>query len=78
MAEVQVIIEIEQGAAMITMDMMGSMFDAREQSKGSGIYIVTLTPDIKGIYTLHTHVNLPGAHMYSMMDNHIDIGVLAQ
>ena len=78
MTGVQVIIGIERGAAMATMDMMWPMLDAQEQSKDSGIYIVTFTPDIKGIYTLHTHVVLPDAPMYSMMDNHIDVGVVAQ
>jgi hypothetical protein len=74
----QVIIGIERGAAMTTMDMMGPMFQVQEQSKGSGFYLVTFTPDIKGIYTLHAHVIPPGKPMYSMMDNHIDIGVVAQ
>jgi len=78
MSGVQVIVGIERGAAMTNMDMMGSMFQAQEQSKGSGIYLITFTPDIKGIYTLHTHVIPPGEPMYSMMDNHVDIGVVAQ
>lgn len=45
----QVVVGIEGGAAMTTMDMMGHghMFEAEEQSRHSGIYLVTLTPDIR-------------------------------
>jgi len=78
MAGAQVIVGIERGGAMTTMNMMGPMFQAQEQSNGTGVYLVTFTPDINGIYTLHTHVIPPGKLMYSMMDNHIDIGVVAK
>jgi len=77
MAGAQVIVGIERGGAMTTMNMMGPMLQAQEQSNGTGIYVVTFTPDNNGIYTLHTHVIPPGKPMHSMMDNHIDIGVAA-
>lgn len=69
----EVVIGIERGTSMSTMDMMGDMFDAEE--KGSGEYIVRFTPDKEGIYTIHVHVMLPGR---SMMDNHMDFGIIAQ
>ena len=78
MTGAQVIVGIERGGAMTTMNMMGPMFQAQEQSNGTGVYLVTFTPDNNGIYTLHTHVIPPGKPMYSMMDNHMDIGVVAQ
>ncbi len=78
MAGAQIIVGIERGGAMTTMNMMGPMLQAQEQSNGTGIYVVTFTPDNNGIYTLHTHVIPPGKPMYYMMDNHIDIGVAAQ
>jgi len=78
MVGAQVIVGIERGASMTTMDMIGPMFQAQEQSKGSGIYLVTFTPDFEGIYTLHTHVIPPGIPKHSMMDNHMDIGIVAQ
>jgi len=71
MTGAQVIVGIERGGAMTTMNMMGPMFQAQEQSNGTGVYLVTFTPDNNGIYTLHTHVIPPGKHMNSMMDNHI-------
>ena len=73
MEGVQVVIGIERGSSMSTMDMMGDMFDAEE--KGSGEYIVRFTPDSEGIYTIHTMVMLPGR---SMMDNHMDFGIIAE
>jgi hypothetical protein len=78
MTGAQVIIGIERGAAMTTMDMMGPMFQAQEQNKGSGLYVITFMPDNKGIYTLHTHVVPPGEPMYSMMNNHMDIGIVPE
>jgi len=77
MTGAQVVVGIERGGAMTTMNMMGPMFQAQEQGNDTGVYLVTFTPDINGIYTLHTHVIPPGKPMYSMMDNHIDIGVVA-
>ncbi|MGH9910289.1 MAG: hypothetical protein ACRD32_06575 [Nitrososphaerales archaeon] len=73
MEGVQVVIGIERGSSMSSMDMMGDMFDAEE--KGSGEYIVRFTPDREGIYTIHTMVMLPGR---SMMDNHMDFGIIAE
>jgi len=70
---VQVLIGIERGSSMSTMDMMGDMFEAAD--KGSGEYIVRFTPDIEGIYTIHTMVMLPGR---TMMDNHMDFGIIAE
>lgn len=70
---VEVVIGIERGSAMSTMEMMGDMFDAED--KGSGEYIVRFTPDSEGIYTIHTMVMLPGR---SMMDNHMDFGIIAE
>jgi len=69
----QVVIGIERGSSMSTMEMMGDMFDAED--KGSGEYVVRFTPDREGIYTIHTMVMLPGR---SMMDNHLDYGILAE
>lgn len=78
MTGAQVVVGIERGGAMTTMNMMGPMFQAQEQSNGTVVYLVTFTPNNNGIYTLHTHVIPPGKPMYSMMDNHIDIGIVAQ
>jgi len=69
----EVIIGIERGSAMSSMDMMGDMFDAED--KGSGEYVVRFTPDSEGVYTIHTHVMIPGK---SMMDNHMDFGIIAE
>ncbi len=69
---VEVIIGIEKGAPMMG-EMIGDMFDAED--KGSGKYIVRFTPDSEGQYTIHTMVMLPGR---SMMDNHMDFGVIAE
>jgi hypothetical protein len=79
MSGAQVIIGIERGTSMSTMDMMGgSMFNAKEQKAGSGLYLFGFTPDNKGYYTMHTHVIPPGKSMSSMMDNHLDIGLIAK
>lgn len=69
-------IMIERGPSMSTMDMVGQMFSAEEV--GSGKYQIKFTPDKKGIYTLHAHVIPPGKSMMSMMNNHMDIGIIAQ
>jgi hypothetical protein len=68
----QVIVGIEKGLPMSTMDMTGSgMFDAVE--KGNGTYAFTFTPESKGYYTIHAHVIPPGKQMHSMMENHADL-----
>ena len=73
----QVIIGIQKGSSKCSMNMMmGSMFNAED--KGSGMFIVRFTPDSKGYYTLHTHVIPTGKSMHSMMDNHMDIGIIAK
>ena len=76
MVDAKVIIGIERGSSMSTMDMMGGMFDA--ENIGSGKYVVRFMPDDSGIYTLHTHVIPSGKSMHSMMDNHMDIGIIAE
>ncbi len=76
LADAQVVIGIERGASMTTMNMMGEMFEA--DNIGSGKYLVQFTPDSKGIYTMHTHVIPAGKSMMSMMNNHMDIGIIAK
>jgi len=76
MSDAQVIIGIERGTSMTTMNMIGGMFDA--ENIGSGKYVVRFTPDNEGIYTLHTHVIPAGRSMHSMMNNHLDIGIIAE
>lgn len=71
-----VIIGIERGSSMSTMDMTSSMFEA--ENIGSGKYIVRFTPDSSGIYTMHTHVIPSGKSMHSMMNNHMDIGIIVK
>lgn len=67
---------IERGPSMSSMEMMGQMFAAKEI--GDGKYLVKFTPDKKGVYTIHTHVIPPGKSMMSMMQNHMDIGIIAK
>lgn len=76
LSNAQVIIGIEKGASMTTMNMVGHMFQADDV--GSGKYVVRFTPDSKGIYTMHTHVIPAGKSMYAMMKNHLDIGIIAK
>lgn len=77
-----VILHIEEGAPMASMDkmsmmdMMESMFEA--ENIGSGQYQVKFTPTEKGYYTMHTHAILQGKSMMSMMNNHMDIGIIAR
>ena len=79
MTGAQVVIGIERGAPMSTMDIAGgSMFDAKEQEKTSDLYLFGFTPDSKGYYTMHAYVIQPGESMDSMMDNHLDIGLIAK
>lgn len=72
----EVIIGIEKGLPMTTMDMIGGMFSAAE--KGNGTYAFTFTPESEGYYTVHTHVIPPGEQMHSMMENHVDIVMISQ
>ena len=76
-----VILHIEEGAPMASMDMsmmdmMGRMIQA--ENIGSGQYQVKFTPTEKGYYTMHTHAILEGKSMMSMMKNHMDIGIIAK
>ncbi len=77
-----VILHIEYGAPMESMDkmsmmdMMGRMFEA--ENIGSGQYQVKFTPTEKGYYTMHTHAIPQGKSMMSMMNNHMDIGIIAK
>jgi hypothetical protein len=69
-------IMIERGPPMSSMEMVGQMFTAEEI--GNGKYLIKFTPDKKGIYTIHTHVIPQGKSMMSMMNNHMDIGIIAR
>jgi len=69
----EVLIHIERGSSMSTMEMMGDMFPAED--KGSGEYLLRFFPDEEGVYTIHTMVMLPRK---SMMDNHMDFGIIAE
>ena len=77
-----VILHIEKGAPMESMDkmsmmdMMGRMIQA--ENIGSGQYQVKFTPTEKGYYTMHTHAIPQGKSMMSMMNNHMDIGIIAK
>ena len=77
-----VILHIEEGAPMESMDnmsmmdMMGRMIQA--ENIGSGQYQVKFTPTEKGYYTMHTHAIPQGKSMMSMMNNHMDIGIIAR
>jgi hypothetical protein len=74
LGDAQVIVGIEKGAPMSTMDMRG-MFTA--DNIGNGKYVVRFTLEDTGYYTLHTHVIPYGKSMDSMMNNHMDIGIIA-
>ncbi|MBI3842091.1 MAG: FixH family protein [Thaumarchaeota archaeon] len=71
-----VIVGVEKGASMSTVNMIGPMFNA--ENIGDGKYAVKLTVDESGYYTLHTHVIPAGKSMHSMMNNHMDIGIIAK
>ncbi|HET6458655.1 MAG TPA: FixH family protein [Nitrosopumilaceae archaeon] len=73
--DAQVIVGIEKGAPMSTMDMSG-MFTA--DNIGNGKYVVRFTLEDAGYYTLHTHIIPSGKSMHSMMNNHVDIGIIAK
>lgn len=73
----EVIIGIEKGLPMTTMNMMNrDMFNAEE--KGKGTYAFTFTPESQGYYTIHAHVIPPGEQMYSMMKNHADFVIISK
>lgn len=72
----EVIIGIEKGLPMTTMDMMGEMFSADE--RGNGIYAFIFTPESEGYYTAHAHVIPPGEQMHSMMENHVDVVIISK
>lgn len=74
--DAQVPIMVERGSPMSTMNVLGSMIQAEEL--GQGKYQVKFTPDKKGVYTIHTHVIPNGKSMMSMMNNHMDVGVIAK
>jgi len=76
LSNADVIIGIERGASMTTMNMVGGMLNAEDI--GNGKYIVRFTPDTKGYFTMHTHVIPDGKSMHSMMENHLDIGIIAK
>ncbi|QLH06339.1 hypothetical protein [Nitrosopumilus ureiphilus] len=74
-----VILHIEKGGPMEEMDnmnmmdMMGKMFEA--ENIGSGKYLIKVNVDEKGYHTMHTH-GIPEGK--SMMNNHMDIGIIAK
>jgi hypothetical protein len=72
----EVLIGIEKGLPMSTMDMIGGMFNAAEG--GNGTYAFTFTPESKGYYTVHAHIIPPGEQMHSMMENHVDFVIISQ
>ncbi len=74
--DAQVTIMIERGPSMSTMDMMSSMILADEI--GQGKYQVKFTPEKKGVYTIHTHVTPNNKSMMAMMNNHMDVGIIAK
>ena len=81
MDNADVILHIEKGAPMESMDgksmmdMMQGMFEA--ENIGSGKYLVKFTPTQQGYYTMHTHAIPSGKSMMAMMNNHMDIGIIA-
>ena len=85
LANADVLLHIEEGAPMAMMNKMGTMgmmsmmenmFNA--ENIGDGKYLVKFTPTTKGIYTMHTHAIPAGKSMMSMMNNHMDIGIIVK
>jgi hypothetical protein len=76
LGDAQVIVGIEKGSPMSTMNMIGMMFTADNVRNGK--YVVRFTLEDAGYYTLHTHVIPSGKSMRSMMNNHMDIGIIAK
>lgn len=72
----EVIIGIEKGLPMKTMDMIGGMFNAEERDNGT--YAFSFTPESAGYYTIHAHVIPPGDQMHSMMENHADLVIMSE
>jgi hypothetical protein len=72
----RVMIGIEKGLPMTTMEMTGGMFDASE--KGNGTYTFAFTPESEGYHTIHAHVIPPGKQMHSMMENHADLVMISK
>jgi FtsP/CotA-like multicopper oxidase with cupredoxin domain len=72
----EVIIGIEKGLPMTTMDMISGMFSAGE--RGNGTYAFTFTPESEGYYTVHADVIPSGEQMHSMMENHADNVIIAE
>ncbi|MFB5638483.1 MAG: hypothetical protein ACE5RF_08745, partial [Nitrosarchaeum sp.] len=58
------------------MNMMGSMFEAENIDDGK--YLIKVNVNEKGYYTMHTHAIPSGKSMMSMMNNHMDIGIIAR
>jgi hypothetical protein len=58
--------------------MISPIFEAIEEKTSPGIYLIRFTPDNKGIYTVHVHVVPDGRSMHSMMENHLDIRIIAK
>jgi hypothetical protein len=50
----------------------------KAESTGNGHYLVSFVPADKGVYTLHVHVIPEGKSMHSMMQNHLDIGLISK
>ncbi len=71
-----VTVGIEKGAAMTSMNMAVPMIDAK--NIGNGKYLVTFTPEDEMYYTMHTHVIPPGKSMHSMMQNHMNMGLISE
>ena len=76
-----VILHIEKGTQMDSMDMsmmdmMGRMIQAK--NIGNGNYQVMFTPTETGYFTMHTHAIPHGKSMMSMMNNHMDIGIIVK
>ena len=76
LTDAKVIVGLEEGAPMSSMNMIGGMFNT--ENMGDGTYLVKFKLDSPGYYTLHTHVIPAGKSMHSMMDNHMDIGIIAK
>lgn len=80
--DANVILHVEKGGPMEgmedmnMMDMMGKMFEA--ENIGSGKYLIRVNVGEKGYYTMHTHAIPQGKSMMSMMNNHMDIGIIAK
>ena len=72
----QVIGGIEKGAPTSTMDMAAGTLKAK--NIGNGKYVVKFTLSSAGYYTLHIHVILAGKSMNTMMNNHMNIGIIAK